>query len=179
MLSAACNPNAVRIEVGAHAFTAGYLGMCSLTSGIRRQQVTHAGTVSDSQAPVMYHLQHSPIANSHACPLAGQRCEWRLLFNTQRDGKSYSTLLGRVLPLPGPTLVVVKDSGGHVFGGYAPAAWRKSGTYYGDPTAFLFQLEPQVQVREETPVGPPVTQVLRCLLCYVAWRSKDSCKQQG
>jgi len=31
-----------------------------------------------------------------------------------------------------PTLLLVKDKGGRVFGGVAQAPWRKSGTFYGE-----------------------------------------------
>jgi hypothetical protein len=36
----------------------------------------------------------------------------------------------------------VKDKGGHVFGGYASAAWGKHGTFYGSASSFLFRLLP-------------------------------------
>ena len=47
---------------------------------------------------------------------------------------------------PGPTLLLVRDSGGAVFGGYAPLPWQKSGTFYGDMASFIFSLEPAAQV---------------------------------
>lgn len=69
-------------------------------------------------------------------PLAGLplplRQEWRLLFNSSKHGMSYSTFLGR-LGEACPTLLLVRDKGGAVFGGIAHAPWQKTGTFYGEP----------------------------------------------
>lgn len=32
----------------------------------------------------------------------------------------------------GPTMLVVKDKGGQVYGGYASEPWLKNGKYYGE-----------------------------------------------
>lgn len=39
-----------------------------------------------------------------------------------------------VLPAAGkgPTMLLVKDKAGHVFGGYASEPWLKNGKYYGE-----------------------------------------------
>lgn len=73
--------------------------------------------------------------------------EWRPLFNSERDGKSFNTFLGRAQASPGPTLLLVKDTAGHVFGGFAPLPWIKSGNFYGEFTTFIFRIEPTAQVR--------------------------------
>lgn len=107
---------------------------------------------------------------------AAQRREWRLLFSSHRDGKSFNTFFGRVSATPGPTLLLIREKaagsngigadgawagsagggndggnnggsgGGRLFGGYAPQPWAKSGTFYGDVSSFIFRLEPTVEV---------------------------------
>jgi hypothetical protein len=42
----------------------------------------------------------------------------------------------------GATVVVIRDKGGHVFGGYAPEAWEKHGSFYGSFSARIFSLLP-------------------------------------
>jgi hypothetical protein len=59
------------------------------------------------------------------------RQDWRLLFNSAKHGMSYSTFLGR-LGDASPTLLLVRDKGGAVFGGIAHAPWQKTGTFYGE-----------------------------------------------
>lgn len=58
------------------------------------------------------------------------RREWRLLFSSAKHGASFSTLLGR-LGGAAPTLLLVRDHGGRVFGGVAHAPWRRAGAFYG------------------------------------------------
>ncbi|GBF95254.1 hypothetical protein Rsub_08285 [Raphidocelis subcapitata] len=69
------------------------------------------------------------------------RREWRLLFSSARHGASFSTLLAR-LGDAAPTLLLVRDSGGHLFGGVAHAPWRRSGAFFGDYANKLLSLLP-------------------------------------
>lgn len=78
---------------------------------------------------------------------ADSRHEWRCTFNSDRDGKSFNTLIARMGAFQGPSLLLVRDKAGHVFGGYAPAPWAKQGTFYGDASTFIFSLQPSTQVR--------------------------------
>ena len=47
-----------------------------------------------------------------------------------------------------PSLVVVRDEGGHVFGGYANEQWRKvtRDEFYGDEDCFVFSVKPEQKV---------------------------------
>ena len=42
-----------------------------------------------------------------------------------------STMLGSITD-KGPSLVVIRDTDGHVFGGYAPESWHCNGDFYGE-----------------------------------------------
>lgn len=58
--------------------------------------------------------------------------EWELLFSSVVHGHSFNALLMKVLDA-GPTLVLVKDKHGHLFGGFASENWHKNGQFYGVP----------------------------------------------
>lgn len=68
----------------------------------------------------------------------------------------------------GPSLLLVRDKAGHVFGGYAPAPWAKQGTFYGDASTFIFSLQPSTQVRRT--IARPTTILLVTL---ALWRSRS------
>ncbi|DBA99854.1 hypothetical protein WJX77_006296 [Trebouxia sp. C0004] len=68
---------------------------------------------------------------------------WELLFNSNKHGQSFNTFMGKVAG-KGPTLLLVKDKQGQLFGGYASEPWLKNGKYYGNFSTFLFQLLPKV-----------------------------------
>ncbi|GFR42539.1 hypothetical protein Agub_g3446, partial [Astrephomene gubernaculifera] len=82
-----------------------------------------------------------------------QRREWRLLFSSQRDGKSFSTLFGRLSACPGPTLLLLRDGAGGSCGGFAPLPWVRSGSFYGDVSSFIFSLEPATQIFPATGIN--------------------------
>eukprot|EP00897_Mesotaenium_endlicherianum_P002421 jgi/Mesen1/2206/ME000152S01292 len=48
--------------------------------------------------------------------------------------------------VPGPTVVVVRDKGGSVFGGFASHPWARSSEFFGDMKSFLFSLAPACAV---------------------------------
>ena len=70
-----------------------------------------------------------------------QRREWRLLFATFRDGTSFSRFvslgMGRT-----PCLVVIRDRGGAIFGGFAAEPPRPSPQFGGGYGSFLFRVAP-------------------------------------
>lgn len=59
------------------------------------------------------------------------RHEWRLLFSSRIHGLSFNTFLGR-LGEAAPTLLLLRDGDGCLFGGVAHAPWRRSGSFFGD-----------------------------------------------
>ena len=73
---------------------------------------------------------------SEALP-AVRRC--RLLFCSSRDGTT-AAAFHRHCDRQGPTLTLIKDTGGNVFGGYAGVEWGSAanGKWLNDPAAFLF-----------------------------------------
>jgi len=59
------------------------------------------------------------------------KTEWRLLFSTSRHGQSFSTLVAKILD-KGPSLLIVKDTDGYVFGGFASVKWVVGPNFAGN-----------------------------------------------
>ncbi|KAG8462406.1 hypothetical protein KFE25_012226 [Diacronema lutheri] len=76
---------------------------------------------------------------------AEQRERWRLLFNSTMHGQSFNRFLKHVLD-KGPTIVAVRDTAGHAFGGYAPEAWKLGPKFCGGYSCFLFSLAPELKI---------------------------------
>ncbi|WAR12882.1 MEAK7-like protein, partial [Mya arenaria] len=70
---------------------------------------------------------------------------WRLLYSNSIHGDSFSQLT-RFMVGKGPTVMIVKDKDGHVFGGYVSESWEIRPNFYGDSTCFLFTLKPRLGV---------------------------------
>ncbi|KAJ8868863.1 hypothetical protein PR048_030404 [Dryococelus australis] len=97
--------------------------------------------------PSILDLSHMLFLNM-ALPLKLQT-EWRFLFSTAVHGESFSKMIGHVVG-QGPTLIIIKDTGGHIFGGFASDSWKIGPNYLGDSTCFLFSLKPCMMVYETT-----------------------------
>ncbi|KAF9941941.1 hypothetical protein BGZ67_003512 [Mortierella alpina] len=69
----------------------------------------------------------------------------RLLFSSRTSGASFSTLLQRIT-YQGPTLVVMKDEDGYIFGAYADQDWELGPKFYGTDRSFLFTIRPQFRI---------------------------------
>ncbi|KAM9807450.1 MTOR-associated protein MEAK7 [Neosynchiropus ocellatus] len=70
---------------------------------------------------------------------------WRLVFSTQLHGESF-TRMATALTSHGPNLLVVKDTQGHVFGGFASHTWEVKPQFQGDSRCFLFTIAPRLRV---------------------------------
>ena len=87
-----------------------------------------------------------PIAQpcTIASPSSEHRCdaiELSPLVQSRTHGLSYATFLGR-LRRQGPSVLVVRDKGGFVFGCYASESWERRTRFYGDSKCFVFSLSP-------------------------------------
>lgn len=72
------------------------------------------------------------------------RNKWRFLFSSQIHGESFSTLLGRIMD-QGPTVIIVEDSNGYIFGGFAPTTWALGPNFIGTEQSFLYTLRPKMR----------------------------------
>ncbi|XP_027861695.1 MTOR-associated protein MEAK7 isoform X1 [Xiphophorus couchianus] len=79
----------------------------------------------------------------------GCSAPWRLVFSTQLHGESF-TKMAAALQHHGPTMLLLRDTRGHVFGGYASTAWELKPQFQGDSRCFLFSVFPTLRVYTAT-----------------------------
>eukprot|EP01125_Pyxidicula_operculata_P001706 TRINITY_DN11530_c0_g1_i1.p1 TRINITY_DN11530_c0_g1~~TRINITY_DN11530_c0_g1_i1.p1 ORF type:complete len:477 (+),score=89.23 TRINITY_DN11530_c0_g1_i1:7-1437(+) len=75
-------------------------------------------------------------------PPIEQLKDWELLFTTAQHGISMQTFYNRTREIS-PTLLIISDSNGGVFGGYCTEPWEQRSGFYGTGQCFLFTLEPR------------------------------------
>ncbi|XP_062202335.1 uncharacterized protein LOC133904798 isoform X1 [Phragmites australis] len=76
--------------------------------------------------------------------------EWKLLYHSSLHGQSFNTFLGNVANGDSQTVIIVKDTEGSVYGGYASQPWERHSDFYGDMKTFLFKLYPQASIFRPT-----------------------------
>jgi len=92
------------------------------------------------------------LSNAHvskieaALPTSYQGYDWKLIFSSHGTDRDISEFYEQAAPYEA-TLLVVRDKGGAVFGGFCSQAWALgNASYYGSSECFLFTLEPNFQV---------------------------------
>jgi len=65
--------------------------------------------------------------------------QFTLLYSATRDGCD-ATTFHQKCDNQGPTVTVLYNPQGSVYGGYTGQSWNSAGQYINDPTAFLYQL---------------------------------------
>jgi hypothetical protein len=73
------------------------------------------------------------------------RGTWRPLFSSSKQGESFQSLVRTILN-QGPTVLIIQDHDGYIFGGFAAVSWTYSSNFYGSPYCFLFSLAPVMDV---------------------------------
>ena len=63
-----------------------------------------------------------------------------------QDGFSFNRLSHAVKGYGGPTLTIIQDESGAVFGGYADVGWKASNGFFGSQNCFLFRLAPDFEI---------------------------------
>ncbi|XP_047205873.1 MTOR-associated protein MEAK7 isoform X2 [Girardinichthys multiradiatus] len=74
---------------------------------------------------------------------------WRLVFSTHLHGESFTKMVSGLMH-HGPTVLLIKDTKGHVFGGFASQAWEMKPQFQGDSRCFLFSVFPALRVYTAT-----------------------------
>lgn len=70
---------------------------------------------------------------------------WRLLYSSSLEPHSWHVFQNKLLA-EGPSLVLIQDREGPLFGGYASTSWKLTPTFYGDENSFLFRLRPELRI---------------------------------
>lgn len=68
------------------------------------------------------------------------RKEWRFLFSSTIHGESFSKMLGSVV-WQGPTIIIIRDTTGHVFGGFAVENWNTGPKFVGKREIVKYKFE--------------------------------------
>ncbi|XP_074034549.1 MTOR-associated protein MEAK7 isoform X2 [Leptinotarsa decemlineata] len=71
------------------------------------------------------------------------------ISHKEKSGVTSSEKSGRIVN-QGPSVLIVEDKNGYMFGGFAPANWELSPKFYGDDSSFLFTLAPRMRVFPST-----------------------------
>ncbi|TRY87123.1 hypothetical protein DNTS_008184 [Danionella cerebrum] len=75
----------------------------------------------------------------------GHSAPWRLLFSTNIHGESFTRMVVNCKN-QGPTVLLIKDTKGHIFGGFASHSWEVKPQFQGDSRCFLFSVFPHMRV---------------------------------
>uniref|UniRef100_A0A6Q2Z5L7 Nuclear receptor coactivator 7 n=1 Tax=Esox lucius TaxID=8010 RepID=A0A6Q2Z5L7_ESOLU len=79
-------------------------------------------------------------------PARVQGYPWRLAYSTLEHGTSLKTMYRSLLEVDSPVLLVIKDMGNQLFGGYSTHPFRVSEHCYGTGETFLFSFCPEIKV---------------------------------
>ncbi|XP_031593851.1 MTOR-associated protein MEAK7 isoform X3 [Oreochromis aureus] len=79
----------------------------------------------------------------------GYSAPWRLVFSTRLHGESFTRMVAGLMKR-GPTLLLIRDTKGHVFGGFASHTWEVKPQFQGDSRCFLFTVSPKLRVYTAT-----------------------------
>lgn len=71
----------------------------------------------------------SILAINHHLP-AICRHQWRLLFSSKTHGESFQAFIHQIVN-QGPTVLLVKDTDGFIFGGFASESWLLRSQFQG------------------------------------------------
>lgn len=105
----------------------------------RSKSWQHGGTLLD--LPMLI-LLNQAIPQQH-------RSEWRHAYDSRQHGESFTTLV-KLIKGRGPTLIIIEDDDGHVFGGFAAETWQLNPSFTGSHQCFLFTLRPQYGIYRPT-----------------------------
>jgi hypothetical protein len=125
----------------------------SVRAGVAREQAVVVevcpkllGSTSDSPS-VLNRAQLAQLARALPARLA--ILDWSLVYSTDQHGCSLGTFYARAARC-GPSLLLVLDSGGFIFGAFCTCAWHKSDHYFGTGEAFLVRVQPEFAVHRWT-----------------------------
>ncbi|CCI48958.1 unnamed protein product [Albugo candida] len=68
------------------------------------------------------------------------------IYTSMEDGLSYNRLCFHLLGYSGPTLIVIQDVEGAIFGAFCDTEWKESNRFYGGNGCFLFRFRPDFHI---------------------------------
>jgi len=79
---------------------------------------------------------------------------------------AYLTLTFKCRNHAGPTVLIIKDKEGYIYGGYASQPWERHADFYGDLKCFLFQLNPVASIFRPTGANNNLQWVTTVFTCF-------------
>ncbi|XP_066903124.1 MTOR-associated protein MEAK7-like [Halyomorpha halys] len=89
------------------------------------------------------------LAFSHLVYANMKKDCWRLLYSSLTDAQSWNILSSNIAK-QGPTIILIEDGVGSLFGGFASQSWKICPHFYGDECSFLFRLRPRMELYAPT-----------------------------
>ncbi|KAL6079584.1 hypothetical protein QOT17_000693 [Balamuthia mandrillaris] len=112
----------------------------SSTSSVQQQQKWRLPQVQHVRSTEA--LLPLPCLYALSLALPEKQTSWRLLYSSGDHGNSFNRFCHYVLGYEGPSVMLIRDMNGHLFGAYICDGWRDSQTYYGQSGSVLFSLVP-------------------------------------
>lgn len=93
----------------------------------------------NSDFPSLLTQAQRQVLARNALPVSIKGRSWKRLYSLERDGDAFEMFLKKVQN-DDFTLLVLKTTDGHVFGGFADRVWERQESYFGAGQAFLFSV---------------------------------------
>lgn len=89
-------------------------------------------------------LDHASILFLNTKILLDLRKEWRFCYSFKTEDRNFDDFFSAI-ELKGPTLIIIQDSDGNVFGCFTSTSWADSqGGWIGNGDTFIFALQPKM-----------------------------------
>jgi len=85
-----------------------------------------------------------------ACTIELNESTWRVLYAVTQHGQSLNRLCNEVIEYGGPTIFLVSDTEGGIFGCFTREVWKSRTDFREDKSAFLFSLTPHFGIYRST-----------------------------
>jgi len=78
------------------------------------------------------------------------RKNWRFLYSTLSHARSLQEMVSKI-SYKGPTIMIIKDSDGNMFGAHASTSWcNTEGGWVGNGECFIFSIQPKMAIFHST-----------------------------
>jgi len=95
-------------------------------------------------------LDNASILFLNSSLLLEYRSNWRFLYSTKSHDQSLEEMVSRI-SYKGPTIIIVKDTEGAMFGAHASTSWCDTqGGWVGNGECFIFSIQPKMAIFHST-----------------------------
>ncbi|RLN31516.1 hypothetical protein BBJ28_00016603, partial [Nothophytophthora sp. Chile5] len=120
-------------------------------ASLARPSYQNAAASSDASFLPVHHCRSHFVALSTVT--SAVQTSLSRLYTSSQDGLSFNRLSFHLLGYSGPTLTVIRDTGGAIFGMFCDSEWKESSRFYGGNGCFLFRLAPETSIYRVTASG--------------------------